>query len=74
MSRMSISVVINDDDDFDDADPYVAPSGTILGRLGNVFEGITIHADAEYWAKIAAYATRMSTYEYVSEEDESKDD
>lgn len=70
MSRISISIVINDDDDFDDADPYVAPSGSILGRLGNPFEGITIHANAEYWAKIAAYATRMSHYEYVEDTEE----
>lgn len=70
MSRINISLVINDDDDFDEADPYVAPSGTILGRLGNILEGITIHADREYWLRIAEYATRMAQYEYVEDVEE----
>ena len=61
MSRINISLVINDaDDDFPSQDPYVSPDGTILGRLGNVFEGVLIHANSEHWVKIAEYATRMS--------------
>ena len=60
MSRMQISLTVNDDDDFSSLEgyetPYVSPEGVILSKLGN----ITIHAKAEYWEKIAEYASKVA--------------
>ena len=60
MSRMQISLTVNDDDDFYSLNewetPYVSPNGVILAKLGNV----TVHATAEYWKKIAEYAGRVA--------------